>query len=441
MALRSRTKYGMWGGHVTHQQLKTGMKDWSSVQGDYGPGPANVLIVSDDRQLDFKKAIRLRNSATTFLSASGLTWTRGSLGTASAFWRRDPLYGDDTDQYKAFGDFVNFENVLPAPVDPTLMDGLENQALMHFISKANAVQRQFQAGVFLGELRETIHQIRHPAQSIRNHLSDYLSTVKKRGRTVLRSNGRYVSPNSHSSRSRGIRGSMNQMVSDSWLEFNFGVMPLVNDVHDAAVALARYNYDSFPSKVVRGAANAKTESVHTTTASASAGTAVTKYRRRFTASVKIYGAVAVQSQVGAAHLASLTGFTFRDIVPTLWELIPYSFVADYFSNIGAIVEAGCFNTSTVAWANIGRYLSSSSEQIDQQLTPVPSPNGSYIRERLTFTPSGPFAFTEFQKVRQVYTGGYMPSLAFTIPGMKQSFNLAALFGQSKAISSALSRRG
>jgi hypothetical protein len=51
--------------------------------------------------------------------------------------------------------------------------------------------------------------------------------------------------------------------------------------------------------------------------------------------------------VTIGRAVELSGFQFRDFVPTVWELIPYSFVSDYFVNIGDILEAACTDTSIV----------------------------------------------------------------------------------------------
>jgi hypothetical protein len=43
------------------------------------------------------------------------------------------------------------------------------------------------------------------------------------------------------------------------------------------------------------------------------------------------------------------GFTLKDFVPTVWELIPLSYVADWFFNIGAVLDAWAFNQSQISW--------------------------------------------------------------------------------------------
>lgn len=51
------------------------------------------------------------------------------------------------------------------------------------------------------------------------------------------------------------------------------------------------------------------------------------------------------------RLTELLGFSFENFIPAVWEVLPWSWLADYFLNIGDIIQAGVTNTSAVTWIN------------------------------------------------------------------------------------------
>jgi hypothetical protein len=44
------------------------------------------------------------------------------------------------------------------------------------------------------------------------------------------------------------------------------------------------------------------------------------------------------------------GLLPKNFLPTAWELIPYSFLVDYFTNISTIIDAWSFINGNLAWA-------------------------------------------------------------------------------------------
>lgn len=67
--------------------------------------------------------------------------------------------------------------------------------------------------------------------------------------------------------------------------------------------------------------------------------------RRNTHSVRYVGGLRTTSSSPTSYAIRDTGFSLRSFVPTIWELIPYSFLVDYFSNLGDLV------TSTAVFRN------------------------------------------------------------------------------------------
>ena len=67
--------------------------------------------------------------------------------------------------------------------------------------------------------------------------------------------------------------------------------------------------------------------------------------------VKLTGCVKRQVQAPQVDALSHFGFTPSEFIPTAWELLPWSFLIDYFVNIGDVIQANIVSLSDLAWAN------------------------------------------------------------------------------------------
>jgi len=145
-----------------------------------------------------------------------------------------------------------------------------------------------------------------------------------------------------------------------WLEYALGWQPLLGSIESAAIA-----YKSFENEYKYFRAHGKGSSDAVGTAETSNGlmgsrtyylqdsvtTRKTVVRFKGVASHKINDVDSSR----ADEVVRLSGLTLAEFVPTAWELIPYSFVVDYFSNIGDILNS--YHGLTASW----RWLSASRE--------------------------------------------------------------------------------
>lgn len=298
------------------------------------------------------------------------------------------------------------------------------QAVIGFRRQVHNAQTSFQAGTFVYELAKTVHTLRRPVQAMRDLVLSYTSKVN-RHLGDRHNRKRYARDTGHSSSGR--------FLSDAYLEFTYGWNPLWHDARNAAQALHRVcsgRRDVLRiSSYGKGPEIASYFSGKVSLANMNVGYT---YVKKLFADCRMVGAVScgvppfgtdVLRQFG---LDGTTAF-----VPTLWEILPWSFVIDYFTNAGALIEAASVCDFSVNWG---------SQAIKQRCTlggetrldpdDQPNPKSSYIDIGVT-----PVKFTgEWEFLQR---GGFGTSdldisvgdLTFNVPGVespKKWLNMAAL---------------
>lgn len=252
-------------------------------------------------------------------------------GYSTGSWRfKAPWNPSNKVEATMYGDFVlgNQPNVTPAADINT--SGADSDARVAFLGKCREVQRQFQGGVFLGELRETLQMIRNPAKALRRGVDDYYRSAKKR--------------------SRGLPPKRaNRVVQDTWLEYVFGWKPLINDISDANNALSDKPSRTFvPVMSTRSRTNSSV-----TVGGGSFSIYEWKYilDTQTVASSRYKGACVSSASNPVKKGLSKWGISPDNFVPTVWELIPYSFLVDYFTNIGQVLDGWSLHDAGIAWCN------------------------------------------------------------------------------------------
>lgn len=297
----------------------------------------------------------------------------------------------------------------------------DNQAKTNMIKELRRAQTSFQGGVFLGELRETVRAIRNPAQSLRRGLDSYLTALKQRRSRIKGKN-----PASR-------RAALRDILGGTWLEYSFGWKPLLSDIDDAAETLANHmvRSDSLARREVF--AEGQTSGVWPrSSSSVSNGPLVITYYRRihekFT--VKYYGQVDVANphKVGYRKI----GLDLSNWLPTAWELLPWSFLIDYFTNVGDIITAATTLRSSVRWMARTSVFEANHKVEGYFVQPYTNTNKD-ARGYVAFDPG--FEERSYLTINRLpYTGSLVPSFEFQLPGGNTKWiNMAALVLQGKRI--------
>lgn len=222
-----------------------------------------------------------------------------------------------------------------APTLGTISADTISEAKAKLLKSASRRLKAFKAFTFTGELGEALRMIRSPGKSLRRELLWYIRNSARRNRRI---------------RDRSAR---RRAIADSYLEWTFGVQPLTNDIGSAMEAFHRSSaqYESSYARV----SGTATEILSTQSAPDAYESAETCLRRKwgvintFTNSMRYYGAVKSYCPEPKAVARNLYGVSWGDVALTGWELVPWSFVADYFTNIGDILDSWTIRDSDWGW--------------------------------------------------------------------------------------------
>lgn len=252
----------------------------------------------------FQRVIPVQLSAiATINSKTGTPKSkRRELSGTPSFWR----------------DYADF----PAGLSLTSAD---STARLKFLQHYRQRRTQFQGGVFAGELMKTIKMLSSPAKALRDGIDQYVATAKKRSRGMKRPH---------------------KVIAETWLEYAYGWKPLIHDAEDAAKLLTAHPYDVFEK--ISGRGRNVIESVRTKNLFTSSWLRVlwTLVEEGYV-DIKYKGAIRATNQ--PPSFPEQMGLSWSNVLPAAWELIPYSFLVDYFSNVGKVIDGASSGVVRLAW--------------------------------------------------------------------------------------------
>lgn len=299
------------------------------------------------------------------------------------------------------------------PSNPTWLDvsDLEQQATIAFLNKAREVISPFQALPFLGELTETVRMIRHPLSGIAKHTRRY-------NRSALLNSGRLKKA-----------GHLLDAYADLYLQWTYGVSPLLGDIKSAVEACKKLlSTDVKPIPISVTFKDFRQELVGNPEVKSyfyGARFLETVTRSRDT-KLQIKGAVRSDVEHPLKDRAiPVLGIRLEEFVPTLWELIPYSFLVDYVTNVGDLLGAKSVALADLAWYWL-------SEKQVQTVTSVCIPMPWYWPGRPTVSSPLPIPSVAqcehivFKRRRPALTVSLKRGFKFTTPSLDQSVKTAVL---------------
>ncbi|DAD52797.1 TPA_asm: maturation protein [ssRNA phage SRR7976326_1] len=237
----------------------------------------------------------------------------------------------------------------------TTFNQIKGAAVAKFYSKVADKISPLKGLVFLGELgktRQLLAGLLRDAMGLYKVLRMDLRVLYGKLRRRLRSTRGLPPKLGRRKRKLAIADCLKR-VSNRYLEFTFGIEPLLGDIESTAEALCR-------GEIVREYINAvlKVESTTVTTTrqgyiyntcSAQISTITrTKLKSKCRGAIDIDKA-AVSNPLGGT--ADALGISLRQVLPALWELKPYSFLIDYFINVGDLINTAAYADTKFVYAN------------------------------------------------------------------------------------------
>lgn len=287
-----------------------------------------------------------------------------------------------------------------------------NMAKTRFLKKLIDAQQELESLVSLGEGRETLRMLNGAAKGLWHGVRNWKTVAKKlRPRNASRQLAYTFT--------RDLP-SLHEALRHRWLEHAFGWRPFIADIEAAGQTINRWN-DYYMEKLsIRAGGDEETSTV-TDSEQIDGVFRFRKTEQVVTSCITVYaGSVKSIAMNPVKFRAELMGFKPQNFVPTVWELIPYSFLVDYFTNIGDILNGWAHQRGRLAWARQTVIKSKTWRCVsiprvaDATYYPVvlvPS-LGESVSKQVSRTP---------------YTDSFMPDFEFEIPGLSLKWlNMAAL---------------
>jgi len=291
---------------------------------------------------------------------------------------------------------------------------VNNRAIAKFIGDCNsALSSNNLTGRSIRHLKHDLHSLIHPMNSLRDKIGGYLSTLEKASKGVNKRSKSWL-----------------HVVRTEYLAFTFGTAPFVEDITSILVDASHRRLPVVP---VSGRASRRW--------SGSAGriaitgdsfngwlTWTTQVNLASTYSVQIKGAIRTESGMnGKIGFIQSQRLSPSDWLPTIFSILPYAWMVDYFTNIGDIVDALTFPFSSLTWSckTTKNINSVSYSQPDMVASP---PVGGYVQV-LAGGAGGNATFTYEAISRDILQSiDLLPTFELKVPtSPKKWLNMMAVF--------------
>lgn len=292
------------------------------------------------------------------------SWTRGDIN-----WSGSKPANCPSTPYKDYN-WEGTNNTLPVspllPIDQELLDSLVAEASTK--AKAKLYASLVPGLVILGELRETLQLLRSPLGGITKIIG----------------------------KSRNKYKGFGEAARSSWLAGRYGWRPILHDIESIMEATVKRNRKRLTARASASGSSTAQETISLTAASHANSSSL----RVATHAYSVRAGVLANIKTTSGYVS---GLRLRDIPSAAWNLLPYSFVVDWFLNVGDYIEA------SVTSGNVDILAEWVSTDIISNQTETITP-GQY--SDYSAKPTSPAVNFRYHRTKQRSPGLPDPSLTF-----------------------------
>jgi len=290
-------------------------------------------VRSGQRMPDWKEKIRLGQNASTPFSFDGykllgMTYAPEGLTASCVRAYNQPIVQS--------GNFTGYASAPPNSFDHINIGvgTADSAALTALYKKMNGQISHMNAIASFLEVGDVLRQFGSPFKSIIQLTDRHINRLflENRGIRALRYN----------------KAQALKRMADVYLEYAFGLAPLINDTRKAAEALARWQLEKDGEvRMFKKSLTARGGESKATTQTTSAGfgrnnvvltTTATTTTKRVQYVIGL-GAIPAAVSGSTDRLNQLLGFRPESWIPAVWEAVPWSWLVDYFTNVQDILQS------------------------------------------------------------------------------------------------------
>lgn len=341
-----------------------------------------------------------------------------------------------------------YQPTLPpeAPIPP---QDLVAAVVGDWVRKAVEAQQSIAGGVFLGELREALSMIRHPARKLSQGMVRYYNTARKLRKPYLKA---YKAQGFRKNNAKRRLSRLHQDLASLYLENTYGWQPLLSDIESGVRLLHTWKRKREVIRVTSRKTHRSlglSSKVSQNLMAGSLAEITTSVQDYYESSYQQVGGVVVKGTVYGRCIDHPTlienaGLGIRSWVPTVWELLPWSFVVDYFTNVGDVIGSTALTNAQIQWAGTTTRRNTIRVYTVTPEIAATSDNYGALGDTLKeYRVSNPQLRIQVRNVVRSSDYSSTPELTFEVPGVDSQkwLNLAALFAARKEDRHINRRRG
>jgi len=319
-----------------------------------------VLLLSRSRTgygvPNWKTKIRNHQDATSTLTGTYDSLSVSGRTKASIVYHWDSVngWGGNLQEESVVGDLAGYLSSIGVS-NFTWDSSVQGKAANKFLSAVRETVTRMSAPTFLGELKQTLRMLRHPAEALGQSCERYYQELRKRKLKEQRSRRRKGLPELPKD---SPKWEWLNAAPGLWLEHSFGWLPLMMDIESAFDALDSLTEKERVVHISRSAMGSSLRSQLVARGNLVNGVQRIRYTstdiKREQTTYRYRGDVVAQAATTYADKGARWGFTASEFIPTAWELLPWSFLVDYFASIGQYLDAEFADTSALKWTAMTR---------------------------------------------------------------------------------------